>query len=122
MANTITTKTLELVSGTTYRIKNIVRASGIIYLIRYTKGNTTNVLFTFAQSYGITGIDSTAKYQIVEADTEKLLSPVVKKINASGDYELPITISKRAQYSNVTVTFTGGTTGQVTIDACDDIY
>jgi hypothetical protein len=122
MANTITTKTLELVSGTTYRIRNLVHASGIIYLIRYVKGNSTSIVLSFAESYGITGIDKNTRYQVVEPDTNKWLTPSTKNINASGDYEIPITISKRTQYSYVTITFNSGTTGAVTIDAADDIF
>lgn len=116
--NTVTTGTLTLVSGTTYKI-----ASGNYYkanlLLNYVIGDSTSVTITISYRYTDPGLDSTISYvaSIVDGSTNIATDDAVV-LNATAARQIPLNTSKRADWIYITVTFTatGATPGTLLAD------
>jgi hypothetical protein len=118
--NAVTTGTLTLVSGTTYRI-----ASGNYYkanlLLDYVKGNSTSVTVQVGYRYTDTGLVSTTTYVASLADgTTNVLTDDAVVMSADAARQIPLNTSKRADWIYLTFTFDGGTTATLRADVILD--
>ena len=118
--NAVTTGTLTLVSGTTYRI-----ASGNYYkanlLLDYVKGNSTSVTVQIGYRYTDTGLVSTTTYVASLADgTTNVLTDDAVVMSATAARQIPLNTSKRADWIYLTFTFDGGTTATLRADVILD--
>jgi len=118
--NAITTGTLTLVSGTTYRI-----ASGNYYkanlLLDYVKGNSTSVTVQVGYRYTDTGLVSTTTYVASLADgSTNILTDDAIVLDATAARQIPLNTSKRADWIYLTFTFDGGTTATLRADVILD--
>ena len=118
--NAVTTGTLTLVSGTTYRI-----ASGNYYkanlLLDYVKGNSTSVTVQVGYRYTDTGLVSTTTYVASLADgTTNILTDDAVVMSATAARQIPLNTSKRADWIYLTFTFDGGTTATLRADVILD--
>ncbi len=114
--NTVTTGTLTLVSGTTYKI-----ATGNYYkanlLMDYIVGNSTSVTAQISYRYTDDGIPATTSYIASLADgTTNILTDDAVVMNATAARQVPLSTSKRADWIYVTFTFAAGTTGTLRAD------
>jgi hypothetical protein len=118
--NTVTTGTLTLVSGTTYKI-----ASGNYYkanlLLDYVVGDSTSVTVQVGYRYTDTGLVSTTTYvaSIVDGSTNIATDDAIV-LNATGARQIPLNTSKRADWIYITFTFAAGTTGTLRADVILD--
>ena len=116
--NTVTTGTLTLVSGTTYRI-----ASGNYYkanlLLNYVVGDSTSVTIQIGYRYTDSGLVSTTTYvaSLVDGSTNVATDDAIV-LNATAARQIPLNTSKRADWIYVTFTFTatGATPGTLLAD------
>ena len=118
--NAITTGTLTLVSGTTYRI-----ASGNYYkanlLLDYVKGNSTSVTVQVGYRYTDTGLVSTTTYVASLADgSTNILTDDAIVLDATAARQIPLNTSKRADWIYLTFTFDGGTIATLRADVILD--
>jgi hypothetical protein len=114
--NTVTTGTLTLVSGTTYKI-----ATGNYYkanlLMDYTIGNSTSVTAQISYRYTDDGIPATTSYIASLADgTTNILTDDAVVMTATAARQVPLNTSKRADWIYITFTFAAGTTGTLRAD------
>jgi hypothetical protein len=120
--NTVTTGTLTLVSGTTYKI-----ASGNYYkanlLLDYVVGDSTSVTVQVGYRYTDSGLVSTTTYvaSIVDGSTNIATDDAIV-LNATGARQIPLNTSKRADWIYLTFTFTatGATPGTLLADVILD--
>ena len=118
--NAVTTGTLTLVSGTTYRI-----ASGNYYkanlLLDYVKGDSTSVTVQVGYRYTDTGLVSTTTYVASLADgTTNILTDDAIVMSATAARQIPLNTSKRADWIYLTFTFDGGTIATLRADVILD--
>jgi hypothetical protein len=118
--NAITTGTLTLVSGTTYRI-----ASGNYYkanlLLDYVKGDSTSVTIQVGYRYTDAGLVSTTTYiaSLVDGTTNVATDDAIV-LSATAARQIPLNTSKSADWIYFTFTFDGGTTATLRADVILD--
>lgn len=119
-ANEITTGTLTLVSGTTYRIAT-ANYYKMNLLLDYSKGDSTSVTIQVGYRYADSGIPSTTTYIASIADgTTNVLTDDAIVMNATAARQIQLNTSKRADWLYVTITFSGGTTATMRADVILD--
>ena len=120
--NAVTTGTLTLVSGTTYRI-----ATGNYYkanlLLNYVVGDSVSVTIQTGYRYTDTGLVSTITYvaSLVDGATNIATDDAIV-LNATATRQIPLNTSKRADWLYFTFTFTatGVTPGTLRADVILD--
>ena len=115
-ANTVTTGTLTLVSGTTYRIAT-ANYYKMNLLMDYAIGNSVSVTAQISYRYTDDGIPATTSYIASLADgTTNILTDDAVVMNATAARQIPLNTSKRADWVYITFTFSAGTTGTLRAD------
>ena len=119
-ANTVTTGTLTLVSGTTYRIAT-ANYYKMNLLMDYAIGNSVSVTAQISYRYTDDGIPATTSYIASLADgTTNILTDDAVVMNATAARQIPLNTSKRADWVYITFTFSAGTTGTLRADVILD--
>jgi hypothetical protein len=118
--NTVTTGTLTLVSGTTYRIatSNYYKMN---LLLNYTIGDSVSVTAQIGYRYTDTGIPATTTYISSLADgTTNILTDDAVVMTGTAARQVPLNTSKSADWLYITFTFGAGTTGTLRADVLLD--
>ena len=114
--NAVTTGTLTLVSGTTYRIAT-ANYYKMNLLMDYAIGNSVSVTAQISYRYTDDGIPATTSYIASLADgTTNILTDDAVVMNATAARQIPLNTSKRADWVYITFTFSAGTTGTLRAD------
>jgi hypothetical protein len=118
--NTVTTGTLTLVSGTTYKIST-ANYYKMNLLLNYTIGDSVSVTAQIGYRYTDTGIPSTTTYIASLADgTTNVLTDDAVVMTAAGARQIPLNIPKAADWLYITFTFGAGTIGALRADVLVD--
>jgi len=118
--NAVTTGTLTLVSGTTYRIAT-ANYYKMNLLMDYAIGNSVSVTAQISYRYTDDGIPATTSYIASLADgTTNILTDDAVVMNATAARQIPLNTSKRADWVYITFTFSAGTTGTLRADVILD--
>lgn len=114
--NTVTTGTLTLVSGTTYKIAT-ANYYKMNLLMDYVVGNSTSVTAQISYRYTDDGIPATTSYIASLADgTTNVLTDDAVVMTATAARQVPLNTSKAADWLYITFTFGAGTTGTLRAD------
>jgi len=117
--NAITTETLTLVSGTTYRIAT-ANYYKMNLLLDYAKGDSTSVTVTIGYRYTDTGIPATTTYIASMAGSGNVAENDEIVMSATAARQFALSTSKRADWLYLTFTFDGGTTATLRADVILD--
>ena len=118
--NTVTTGTMTLVSGTTYRIAT-ANYYKMNLLLDYTVGNSVSVTAQIGYRYTDTGIPTTTTYVSSLADgTTNILTDDAVVMTGTAARQTPLNTSKAADWLYITFTFGAGTTGTLRADVLID--
>lgn len=118
--NTVTTGTLTLVSGTTYKIatSNYYKMN---LLLNYTIGDSVSVTVQVGYRYTDTGIPTTTTYVASLVDgTTNIATDDAIVLSASAARQISLNTSKAADWLYLTFTFGAGTTGTLRADVLID--
>ena len=118
--NVVTTGTLTLVSGTTYKIAT-ANYYKMNLLLDYVVGNSVSVTAQIGYRYTDTGIPTTTTYISSLADgTTNILSDDAVVMTGTAARQIPLNTSKAADWLYITFTFAAGTTGTLRADVLID--
>jgi hypothetical protein len=120
--NAVTTGTLTLVTGTTYKIAT-ANYYKMNLLLNYVVGDSVSVTVQTSYRYTDTGIPATTSYIASLADgTTNILTDDAVVMNATAARQVPLNTSKAADWLFITFTFgaTGATPGTLRADVLID--
>jgi hypothetical protein len=120
--NTVTTGTLMLVSGTTYKIAT-ANYYKMNLLLTYVIGDSVSVTIQAGYRYTDTGIPATTTFvaSLVDGSTNIATDDAIV-LNAAASRQIPLNTSKAADWLYLTFTFgaTGATPGTLRADVLID--
>jgi hypothetical protein len=118
--NAVTTNTLTLVAGTTYKIAT-ANYYKMNLLLDYVVGNSVSVTVQIGYRYTDTGIPATTTYvaSLVDGSTNVATDDAIV-LSATAARQIPLNTSKRADWLYITFTFGAGTTGTLVADVILD--
>lgn len=118
--NAVTTGTMTLVSGTTYRIST-ANYYKMNLLLNYVIGDSVSVTAQIGYRYTDTGIPATTTYVSSLADgTTNVLTDDAVVMTGTAARQIPLNTSKAADWLYITFTFGAGTTGTLRADVLID--